>query len=222
MSASPKKIHGGVKKDNTSEARKPSVHKIVVLGEGGVGKSAVTLQFVSHIFNDTHDPTIEDAYQSQVVVDDRACILDILDTAGQEEFAAMREQYMRHGEGFIFVYSVTDAQSFHMLTKHLKTLERVRNFEPVPVVLIGNKSDIEDRRQVTYNEGALLAQEIDCPFFETSAQLRTNIEESFFGIVREIRKTDKINNDIFEEKIKHKKGLLTRVGKFLKSLSSRH
>ncbi len=134
----------------------------------------------------------------------------------------MREQYMRHGEGFIFVYSITDAQSFHMLPKHLKTLERVRNFEPVPIVLIGNKSDLEERRQVSQSEGASLAHEIDSPFLETSAQCRKNIEEAFFAIVREIRKRDGDKEDGQHEKIQRKKGLLKRVRKFLKGLSSKH
>ena len=74
--------------------------------------SAVTLQFVSHSFLDYHDPTIEDSYQQQAVIDGEAALLDILDTAGQVEFTAMRDQYMRCGEGFIICYSVTDRHSF--------------------------------------------------------------------------------------------------------------
>ncbi|XP_065059890.1 ras-like protein rasD [Rhopilema esculentum] len=196
--------------------KKPKVHKIVVMGEGGVGKSAITLQFVSNIFLDVRDPTIEDAYQSQIVVDDEACMLDILDTAGQEEFAAMREQYMRHGEGFIFVYSVTDFSSFQMLSKHLKTLERVRNFEPVPLVLVGNKSDLDERRQVSFNEGAALATEMDCLFLEASARTRRNVDETFCGMVREIRRRKRNGSEL--GKLEHKKGLLKRVRKYLKNL----
>lgn len=128
----------------------------------------------------------------------------------------MREQYMRHGDGFIFVYSITDFNSFHMLTKHLKTLERVRNFEPVPIVLIGNKSDLEEKRQVSYNEGAALANEMDCSFFETSARGRRNIEETFYGIVREIRRRERGGTD--QAKIEKKKGLLKRVRVYLKNI----
>ena len=134
----------------------------------------------------------------------------------KEEFAAMREQYMRHGEGFIFVYSVTDVYSFHMLTKHLKTLERVRDFERVPVVLVGNKTDLESKRQVTYNEGAALANEMACAFLETSARARENIEETFYSIVREIRRGEKGGND--PAKIEKKKGLLKRVRMYLKNI----
>ena len=87
-------------------------YRIVVLGDGGVGKSALTLQYVQHNFIDYHDPTIEDAYQQRTVIDAEPCLLDILDTAGQVEFTAMREQYMRGGEGFIICYSITDRHSF--------------------------------------------------------------------------------------------------------------
>lgn len=87
-------------------------YRIVVLGDGGVGKSALTLQYVRHNFVDYHDPTIEDAYQQRTVIDTEPCLLDILDTAGQVEFTAMREQYMRGGEGFIICYSINDRHSF--------------------------------------------------------------------------------------------------------------
>ncbi len=87
-------------------------YRLVVLGDGGVGKSALTLQYVQHNFIDYHDPTIEDAYQQRTVIDGESCLLDILDTAGQVEFTAMREQYMRGGEGFIICYSVADKHSF--------------------------------------------------------------------------------------------------------------
>ena len=123
---------------------------------------------------------------------------------------------MRHGEGFLFVYSVTDFNSFQMLTKHLKTLERVRDFEPVPVVLVGNKADLEDKRQVSYSEGAALANEMDCTFLETSARARRNIEETFYSIVREIRRREK--GGIDPTKIEKKKGLLDRVRGYLKNI----
>eukprot|EP00800_Vazella_pourtalesii_P022160 TRINITY_DN854_c0_g1_i2.p1 TRINITY_DN854_c0_g1~~TRINITY_DN854_c0_g1_i2.p1 ORF type:complete len:117 (-),score=29.64 TRINITY_DN854_c0_g1_i2:491-841(-) len=74
-------------------------YKLVVVGGGGVGKSALTIQFIQSQFVEDYDPTIEDSYRKNGVIDDEVAILDILDTAGQEEFSAMREQYMHHGEG---------------------------------------------------------------------------------------------------------------------------
>ncbi|CAH0764192.1 unnamed protein product [Diatraea saccharalis] len=126
------------------------VYKIVVLGDGGVGKSAVTLQFVSHSFLDYHDPTIEDSYQQQAVIDDEPALLDILDTAGQVEFTAMREQYMRCGEGFVLCYSVTDRRSFRAAAEYRRLLAQARPAERLPLVLVGNKLDLAPRlRQVS-------------------------------------------------------------------------
>uniref|UniRef100_F7E9N1 small monomeric GTPase n=1 Tax=Monodelphis domestica TaxID=13616 RepID=F7E9N1_MONDO len=122
-------------------------YKVVMLGAGGVGKSAMTMQFISHRFPDYHDPTIEDAYKTQVRIDDEPAYLDILDTAGQAEFTAMRDQYMRGGEGFIICYSVTDRQSFQEAAGFKELIYQVRHTYDIPLVLVGNKIDLEQARQ---------------------------------------------------------------------------
>ncbi|XP_059845488.1 GTP-binding protein Rit2-like isoform X2 [Hypanus sabinus] len=123
-------------------------YKVVMLGAGGVGKSAMTMQFISHRFPDCHDPTIEDAYKTQVRIDDNPAYLDILDTAGQAEFTAMRDQYMRGGEGFIICYSITDRRSFQEAAEFKELIYRVRHTYDIPIVLVGNKTDLEEYRQV--------------------------------------------------------------------------
>ena len=87
-------------------------YKLVIVGGGGVGKSALTIQLIQNHFIDEYDPTIEDSYRKQVTIDNETCLLDILDTAGQEEYSAMRDQYMRTGQGFILTYAITSRQSF--------------------------------------------------------------------------------------------------------------
>eukprot|EP01084_Bolivina_argentea_P056829 103936_1 len=87
-------------------------YKIVVLGGGGVGKSALTIRLVTDNFLDEYDPTIEDSYRKQVEIDNRPALLDILDTAGQEEFSSMQDQWMREGKGFLLVYSITSTATF--------------------------------------------------------------------------------------------------------------
>lgn len=167
------------------------VYKVVVLGDGGVGKSALTLQFVNHRFLDYHDPTIEDAYQQQAVIDGEAALLDILDTAGQVEFTAMRDQYMRCGEGFIICYSITDRQSFEEAVEYRKLISKVRNSDDIPIVLVGNKFDLQSARKVSQEEGQALARQYGCPFFETSATLRYYVDDTFHTLVREIRRKEK-------------------------------
>ena len=97
-------------------------YKIVVLGSGGVGKSALTVQFVQGIFVEKYDPTIEDSYRKQVEVDGQQCMLEILDTAGTEQFTAMRDLYMKNGQGFVLVYSITAQSTFNDLQVRARIL----------------------------------------------------------------------------------------------------
>ncbi|XP_064826971.1 ras-related protein M-Ras-like isoform X4 [Oncorhynchus masou masou] len=102
-------------------------YKLVVVGDGGVGKSALTIQFFQKIFVPDYDPTIEDSYLKHTEIDAQWAILDVLDTAGQEEFSAMREQYMRTGDGFLIVFSVTDKASFEHLDRFHQLILRVKD-----------------------------------------------------------------------------------------------
>ncbi|PSN48997.1 Ras-like protein 3 [Blattella germanica] len=103
-------------------------YKIVVLGSGGVGKSALTVQFVQGIFVEKYDPTIEDSYRKQVEVDGQQCMLEILDTAGTEQFTAMRDLYMKNGQGFVLVYSITAQSTFNDLQDLREQILRVKIF----------------------------------------------------------------------------------------------
>jgi len=165
-------------------------YKIVILGSGGVGKSALTIQFIQGNFVEKYDPTIEDSYRKHVEVDGKACTLDILDTAGQEEYSAMRDQYMRTGQGFILVYSITDPSSFEDSQSIHDQLLRSKDAESVPLVLVGNKCDLEEERSVSKDEGNKLAEKFGtyCKFVEASAKAQINVEEAFYSIVRLIDK----------------------------------
>ncbi|XP_019373644.1 PREDICTED: GTP-binding protein Rit2 [Gavialis gangeticus] len=190
-------------------------YKVVMLGAGGVGKSAMTMQFISHRFPDYHDPTIEDAYKTQVRIDDEPAYLDILDTAGQAEFTAMRDQYMRGGEGFIICYSITDRQSFQEAAEFKELIYRVRHTYDIPLVLVGNKIDLEEFRQVSTEEGMSLAREYSCSFYETSAALRFFIDDVFHGLVREIRRKES-SLSLAEKKMKRKDSLWQKLKGSLK------
>ncbi|XP_064444721.1 ras-related protein Rap-1A isoform X3 [Mirounga angustirostris] len=104
-------------------------YKLVVLGSGGVGKSALTVQFVQGIFVEKYDPTIEDSYRKQVEVDCQQCMLEILDTAGTEQFTAMRDLYMKNGQGFALVYSITAQSTFNDLQDLREQILRVKDTE---------------------------------------------------------------------------------------------
>jgi len=165
-------------------------YRVVVIGGGGVGKSALTIQFVKNHFILEYDPTIEDSYRKQIRVDDETAVLDVLDTAGQEEYSAMREQWLRYGEGFLIVYSITSRKSFDELTPLQEQLKRVRDVDSlneVPTTVFGNKLDLQHDRQVQKDEGQSLASRIGASFFEGSAKDGTHVEEAFFQLVRLIR-----------------------------------
>jgi len=161
----------------------------VVLGGGGVGKSALTIRLVTDNFLEEYDPTIEDSYRKQVVIDDATALLDILDTAGQEEYSSMQDQWMREGKGFLLVYSITNKNTFEEISVFREKILRAKDEDSVPMVLIGNKCDLETERQVASDEGRAKAEEWGCPFMETSAKDKINNEECFFEAVRQIRKS---------------------------------
>uniref|UniRef100_A0A8C1YHX5 Ras-related protein R-Ras2 n=1 Tax=Cyprinus carpio TaxID=7962 RepID=A0A8C1YHX5_CYPCA len=143
--------------------------------------------FKESYFVTDYDPTIEDSYTKQCVIDERPARLDILDTAGQEEFGAMREQYMRTGEGFLLVFSVTDRGSFEEIYKFQRQILRVKDRDEFPMILVGNKADLEQQRQVTQEEGQQLARQLKVTYMEASAKIRMNVDQAFHELVRVIR-----------------------------------
>ncbi|KAJ4317258.1 Ras- protein rsr1 [Neodidymelliopsis sp. IMI 364377] len=134
-------------------------YHIVVLGSA---------QFVQNVWIESYDPTIEDSYRKQIEVDGRHVILEILDTAGTEQFTAMRycygvefgsfeltirrELYMKTGQGFLLVFAITSASSFHELAELREQIRRIKEDDNVPMVLVGNKSDLEEDRAIPLRE----------------------------------------------------------------------
>lgn len=159
----------------------------MVVGAGGVGKSALTIQLIQNHFVDEYDPTIEDSYRKQVVIDGETCLLDILDTAGQEEYSAMRDQYMRTGEGFLCVFAVNNRRSFEEINSFRQQIKRVKDADEVPMVLVGNKCDLPQRTVQTMDANELAAS-YGIPYMETSAKTRQGVEDAFYTLVREIRR----------------------------------
>ncbi|KAI0244101.1 RAS1 protein [Massospora cicadina] len=149
-------------------------YNIVVVGGGGVGKSALTIQFINPLHS----------YRKQCVIDNDVARLDVLDTAGQKEYSAMREQYMRTGEGFLVVYDITSRESFEEICTFRDQILRVKDRELFPIVIAGNKCDLENERQVSTQEGRELAKGIRCRFLETSAKQKVNVDEIFHTLVR--------------------------------------
>eukprot|EP01084_Bolivina_argentea_P061373 112152_1 len=190
----------------TEMANRIPEFKIVVLGSGGVGKSALTIRLVTNNFLEEYDPTIEDSYRKQVCIDDTPVLLDILDTAGQEEFSSMQDQWMREGQAFLLVYAINSKASFDeidmMRQKILRTKEDEEN---VPIVIVGNKSDLSDQRQVHRNELDSYSKMVNAACFETSAKDKICVEDGFYQCYREWRAINNANTETEKRKKKKKK-----------------
>ncbi|XP_039266780.1 ras-related protein M-Ras-like [Styela clava] len=166
-----------------------TTYKLVVVGDGGVGKSALTIQFFQKMFVEDYDPTIEDSYIQHTDIDGQWCILDVLDTAGQEEFSAMREQYMRTGDGFLIVYSVTDKSSYENVPQFHELILRVKDKTTFPMLLVANKVDLIHQRSITEEQGRDMADRFKIPYIETSAKdPPQNVDKGFQDVVRLIRR----------------------------------
>ncbi|KAI1466536.1 ras-domain-containing protein [Daldinia caldariorum] len=164
---------------------------VVVLGAGGVGKSCLTAQFVHNEWIESYDPTIEDSYRTQVAVDGRQVVLEILDTAGTEQFVAMRDLYMKTGQGFLLVYSITSSSSLTELAGLRDEIIRIKDDATVPIVICGNKADLEDQRSVPRTRGFQISERWGAPYYEASARTRTNVDEVFVDLCRQmLRKYD--------------------------------
>ncbi|KAG2754492.1 ras protein [Suillus brevipes Sb2] len=165
--------------------------RVAVLGDGGVGKTALAVQFTLNCF--TYDPTIEDAYRKQLIVDNKMCFVEVIDTAGQEEYATLRDQWVREGQGFILVYSIASRSTFERLDVFRQSMLKVKRQKPI-FMLVGNKCDKTYEREVSREEGIALARTFGCEFMETSARTAYNVELLFTNLVRALRQTKRLES----------------------------
>ena len=150
--------------------------QVVILGPPSSGKSAITIQFVQGVFVEVYDPTIEDSYQKGN--------LEILDTAGTEQFTAMRELYIKNGDAFVIVFSLNDKSTFNEVEEFLKEIQRVKKAN---MCLVGNKCDLP--RTVSKEKAEKLAKEYSCDYIEASAKERINIDAIFALVQKKKQKS---------------------------------
>jgi len=138
--------------------------------------------------------------------------IDILDTAGQEDYAAIRDNYFRSGEGFLCVFSITEHESFLATHDFREQILRVKGDENIPFVLVGNKCDLENKRNVTLEEAQKLAEQWHVPYVETSAKTRLNVDKIFHDLMTEVYKRKQVDGTTSNGggKNKKKKSLLKR------------
>ena len=111
-------------------------------------------------------------------------MIEVLDTAGTEQFTAMRDLYCKNGDGFVFTYSIVATTTFESLDKIRNQTIKVRESDDFPCILVGNKCDLEDERIVTKTEPQEIAKKWGCPFIETSAKKNINVKEMFENLAK--------------------------------------
>ncbi|KAF8183062.1 P-loop containing nucleoside triphosphate hydrolase protein [Mycena galopus ATCC 62051] len=155
---------------------------ITIFGEDGAGKTALAIRFTLSCFVESYDPLGEDNYRKHFMLDNRTCLLNIIDTAGQE----FPNKWVREGQGFLLVYSVASRSTFDRLEIFHEPLKRVKGEDAI-YILVGNKSEVENERQVSEEEGAARARQWGCQFLEVSAKTGENVDQAFMDLVRALR-----------------------------------
>eukprot|EP01106_Pelomyxa_sp_JSP_P007963 TRINITY_DN228_c0_g1_i5.p1 TRINITY_DN228_c0_g1~~TRINITY_DN228_c0_g1_i5.p1 ORF type:complete len:230 (+),score=48.26 TRINITY_DN228_c0_g1_i5:105-692(+) len=162
------------------------VYKVVLLGEGCVGKTSILVRYVKNEFSAEHVQTLQAAfYTKRVTVEGKLVKLTIWDTAGQEKFHALGPIYYRDAHGALLVYDITDRNSFERVQLWVKELRKMLGTDLV-LVIVGNKSDLERHRVVTQEDADKYAATVKAKHFVVSAKLNKNINETFQALAQKL------------------------------------
>ena len=160
---------------------------IGMFGGGGVGKTAITLQYVKGEFTEGYVPTIEDSFSKSVPINGKAVTVDIIDTAGQDDFKEMRYRYYQSCDGFVLVYSVIDRSSLETIDELYNDIMTARgDSKPIKCIIAGNKADMKREDSIPIEEAQVLGNKFHCKVLETSAKTALNITELFETLINDL------------------------------------
>ena len=155
------------------------IFKVLLLGNSDVGKSSLLLRFVDSLWNDAFVPTIGVDFKVKTLeINNKKVKMQIWDTAGQERFRTVVSTYFRGAHGILLLYDVTNKDSFKNLENWLIEIEK-NSSDKVLKILVGNKCDLSDDREIQTEEGQAFAVRNGMEFMETSAKMNTNVSEAF-------------------------------------------
>ena len=170
--------------------------KYIIIGDSAVGKSNILLRYIHDKFNEEFQSTIGVEFGAKnLKIEDKIYRIQIWDTAGQENFRSITRAYYKNSVCAFVVYDITNKNSFQNIKSWIEDCKK-QSPKTVLLILVGNKVDLEDKRQVTYEEGSIFAEKNGMLFFETSAKNGKNIEEIFIKSSYEIAK--KIENGFYD------------------------
>ncbi|KAI1160941.1 ras family-domain-containing protein [Nemania serpens] len=163
------------------------------MGAGGVGKSCLTAQFVHNEWIESYDPTIEDSYRTHMTIDFHR--LSFIPGSTDKTVVAMRDLYMKTGQGFLLVFSITSPSSLEEIAGLRDEIIRIKDDDTVPIVICGNKADLEEQRAVPRARGFDVSQRWGAPYYETSARNKTNVDEVFTDLCRQILRREDLTGE---------------------------
>jgi len=179
--------------------------KVVIIGDTGTGKTCLTERFTKNKFNYSHDSTIGVDYDTKIISvhneeKNDKIKMQIWDTAGQEAFKSITTSYYRNMTVAIITYDISNRKTFNNCKKWLEELKEKGDIIYTQVVLIGTKTDLEIRRQVTFEEGSHFAKSNNMLFYEVSSKLNKNVMEAFISIACHVYKN--LSDTAFEDYMK--------------------
>ncbi|KAK2180810.1 hypothetical protein NP493_425g03026 [Ridgeia piscesae] len=179
--------------------------KLVFLGEQSVGKTSLITRFMYDSFDNTYQATIGIDFLSKTMyLEDRTIRLQLWDTAGQERFRSLIPSYIRDSSVAVVVYDITNANSFQQTSKWIDDVRTERGGDVI-IMLVGNKTDLSDKRQVSTEDGERKAKELNVMFIETSAKAGYNVKQLFRRVAAALpgmEQTEQKKEDMIEVKLK--------------------
>ncbi|XP_029195870.1 ras-like protein rasD [Acropora muricata] len=172
--------------------------RLCVVGSGGVGKSSLTIRYLKNEFTEYYDPTLEETYRKEIEYNGRLYEVEIVDTAGQEEYSSFRDSSVATGDAFLVLFAINSVSSWHELKDlRSKIIQDRQLTSAIPMVLVGNKLDLEEEREVNKDEVLEYCNstDVNIPLIETSAKTGLNVEESFQLMMQQIQR---IQPSLFE------------------------
>ncbi|XP_064605111.1 GTP-binding protein Rheb homolog [Liolophura sinensis] len=164
--------------------------RIALMGFRSVGKSSLTIQFVENQFVDSYDPTIENTFNKTMKMKGQEYSLQLVDTAGQDEYSLLPQSYFMNIDGYVLVYSVNSQKSFDVVHAIYDKIVDMKGNTQVPLVLVGNKTDLRMERVVSIEDGKKLADTWKASFLEASAKENHSVTEIFHQILLAIEKSE--------------------------------